>query len=199
MHFQNIVHYKKCSEIWQLPTSCWINLFFFEFEFVALKSAGRSLGRRKNCLERCQSSEDGTSTFVALVHWMDETTLVCEELLPLSISSVRRTGSPFMSDLNLVCKLHHLFLDKWLTLETKHTCSGRCVFRLSVIPDDTILACLHSCLCLIFAGIPAKYAPGTRTNFNYFLGDLIDADTATYLIDWRWENFHNSRARHRHR
>ena len=34
-------------------------------------------------LERCQSSEDGTSTFVGLVHWMDET-LACEELLPLS-------------------------------------------------------------------------------------------------------------------
>ena len=49
--------------------------------FVALKSAGRSLGRHKDCLERCQSSEDGT--FVALVHWMDQT-LVCEELLPLS-------------------------------------------------------------------------------------------------------------------
>ena len=38
---------------------------------------------RKDCLERCQSSEEGTSTFVALVHWMDET-LVCEELLLLS-------------------------------------------------------------------------------------------------------------------
>ena len=38
---------------------------------------------RKDSLERCQSSEDGTSTFVALVHWMDET-LVCEELLLLS-------------------------------------------------------------------------------------------------------------------
>ena len=38
---------------------------------------------RKDCLERCQSSEHGTSTFVALVHWMGET-LVCEELLLLS-------------------------------------------------------------------------------------------------------------------
>ena len=84
-----------------------------------------------------------------------------------------------MSDLNLVCKLHHLFLYKWLTLETKHTCSGRCVFRLSGILDDTILASLHSCLCLIFAGIPAKSAPVTRTIFNYSLGDLTDADTAT--------------------
>ena len=36
--------------------------------FVTLKSAGRSLGRHKNYPERCQSSEDGTSTFVALVH-----------------------------------------------------------------------------------------------------------------------------------
>ena len=37
---------------------------------------------REDCLERCQSSEDGTSTLVALVQRMDET-LVCEELLPL--------------------------------------------------------------------------------------------------------------------
>ena len=38
---------------------------------------------RKDCLERCQSSEDGTSTFVTLVHWVDGT-LVCKELLLLS-------------------------------------------------------------------------------------------------------------------
>ena len=37
----------------------------------------------KDCLERCPSSEDGTRTFVTLVHWMD-VTLVCEELLLLS-------------------------------------------------------------------------------------------------------------------
>ena len=128
------------------------------------------MGRRKNCLERCQSSEDGTGTFIALVHWMGET-LVCEELLPLSSPlSPRLSGLSFMSDLNHVCKLHHLFLDKWLTLETKHTCSGRCVFQLSGILDDAILACLRSYLCPIFAGIPAKSAPGSRTNFNYFLG-----------------------------
>ena len=30
-----------------------------------------------------------------------------------------------------------------------------------------------------FAGIPAKSAPGTRTNFNYLFGDLIDTDTPT--------------------
>ena len=56
-------------------------VFESELRIVALKSAVQSLGRPKDCLERCQSSEDGT--FVALVPWMDET-LVCEELLPLS-------------------------------------------------------------------------------------------------------------------
>ena len=139
MHFQYIVHHTKCSEIFQLPTRCWRSLCIFSNSFVAPKSAGRSFGRRKDCLERCQSSDDGAITFIALVHWMDEA-LVCEELLPLSIpvSLVRLTGSSFMSDLNLVCKLHHLFLDKLLTLETKNTCSGRCVFRLSGILDDTI-------------------------------------------------------------
>ena len=30
-----------------------------------------------------------------------------------------------------------------------------------------------------FAGIPAKSAHGTRTNFDYFLGDLTDADAPT--------------------
>ena len=42
----------------------------------------------------------------------------------------------------------------------------------------------------IFAGIPAKPAPGTRTKFTYFFEDLTDADPATQLIDWRWENIH---------
>ena len=52
---------------------------------------------------------NGTSTFVALVQWMDET-LVCEELLFLSqFSSVRLTDSSFMSELDLVCKSHHFF------------------------------------------------------------------------------------------
>ena len=50
---------------------------------VALQRTGRSLGRRKDCIEWFQSSEDGASMFVALVHWMDKT-LVCEELLPIS-------------------------------------------------------------------------------------------------------------------
>ena len=86
------------------------------------------------------------------------------------VGSVRLSGFSFMSDLNLVCKFHHLFLYKWLTLETKHTCSGRCVFQLSGFLDDAILASLCPCLCLIFAGIPAKSAPGTRTNLNFFLG-----------------------------
>ena len=95
------------------------------------------------------------------------------------VGSVRLTGFSFMSDLNLICKLHHLFHDKWLTLETKHTCSLRCLFRLSGILDSTVFACLHSCLCLIFAAIRAKSAPGTRTKFNYFWGDLTDAATAT--------------------
>ena len=87
--FQCIVHHqKKSSEIRHLPTSSQMSdefVFRIRIEllnsFVALKSVGRSLGRRKNCLERYQSSED--VTFVALVHWMDET-LVCEELQPLS-------------------------------------------------------------------------------------------------------------------
>ena len=79
---------------------------------------------------------NGTSTFVALVHWMDQT-LVCEELLPLSSQLSPPHGSSFMSDLNLLCKLHHLILDKWFTLKTKDTCSGHCVFRLSGIVDDT--------------------------------------------------------------
>ena len=72
--------------------------------FVALNSAERSLVRRKYCFQRCQSSEDGT--FVALVHWMDET-LIREELLFLSR---QLTGSSFMSDLNLVCKSQHFYL-----------------------------------------------------------------------------------------
>ena len=148
-----------------------LDIFFSNSNsFVALNSAGRSLGRGKDCLKRCQSSEDGTSTFVALVHWMD-VTLVCEKLLPLSIRLSQLHGFLFQSDLNLVCKLHHLLFDKWFTLETKHTCSGLCVFRLSGILDVTILAGLRSCLCLIFAGIPAKSAPVTKTNFSYFWGD----------------------------
>ena len=37
------------------------------------------------------------------------------------VGSVRLMGFSAISDLNLVCKLHHLFLDKWLTLEAKYT------------------------------------------------------------------------------
>ena len=80
MNFQNIVHHKVLVNLARADGQI---CFWNSNSFVALKSAGRSLGCRKNCLERCQSSEDGTSTFIALVHWMDET-LVCEELLPLS-------------------------------------------------------------------------------------------------------------------
>ena len=97
--------------------------------FVALKSAGRSLGSGKDCLERCQSSEGGTSTFVALEHWVDEM-LVCEELLFSPISSVRFMGSSFMSELKIVCKLHHFFLLNDLPWK-----SNRCV-RVDAFSDS---------------------------------------------------------------
>ena len=46
----------------------------FSFEFVRRTQERRTVfGLRKDCLERCQSSDDVTSTFVGLVHWMDET------------------------------------------------------------------------------------------------------------------------------
>ena len=94
------------------------------------------------------------------------------------VGSVRLTGSSFLSDLNLGCKLHHLILDKWFTLETKRTCSDCCVFRLSGILRRQYLG-MSAFMFNNFAGIPAKSAPRTRTDFNYFFEDLTDADAPT--------------------
>ena len=136
--------------------------------FVALKSLGRSLGRRKDGLEWCQPSEDGT--FAALVHWMDQT-LVCEELLPLSSQLSPPHGFLFQSDLNIVCK-SHLFLNKWFLGNQAY------LIELLRFPTQQHSRQHHVglpafMLCSIFVDIPAEPVPVTRTDFNY-LGNLTD-------------------------
>ena len=79
IHFLNTIYAfsKHCSPqkvlrnlaaAGELPDACF---FSNSNSFVALKSAGRSLSRRKHCLERCQSSEDGARVVTrALTGWM---------------------------------------------------------------------------------------------------------------------------------
>ena len=74
--------------------------------FAAHKGAEWSLGHRKDCLKRCQSSEDGM--FVALVHWMDEA-LVCEQLLLLSRQLSPPHGSFMVNSISYVNRITYFF------------------------------------------------------------------------------------------
>ena len=61
MHFQYIVYHTVLGNLAaadELPDKF---IFSNSNSFVAIRSAGRSLGRRKDCLERYQSYDDDTS------------------------------------------------------------------------------------------------------------------------------------------